>query len=269
MTRQVTAFLRSGCIAAVVFASGALGSSAQTPASAAKDPMMTPQLLLVQVVSVKPEATPQYIALQKSDVIPALQKAGVKDREVWQAAVFGITSEVATVTAIADMSEFDGPNPMTKALGAEGYQAFLGKVRPLVTSTRNFLIQTRPELSFGNVTNTKLAIRTNVQVAPNKQLEFEAFLKNEFIPVLKKAQVKRYTVARVLYGGSTMEYVTVLAIDNFADVAKGHPIVRVLGEDGANKLNARAGAFVTSAERYVMRLNEELSFKVATTAEAR
>ena len=142
-------------------------------------------------------------------------------------------------------------------------------MRPLVTGTKTFLIQTIPALSFGTTNPSKLAIRTSVQVLPTRQMEFEAFLKNEFIPVLKKAQVKRYTVAKVILGGSTTEYITILTLDNFAELAKGHPINRVLGEEGANKLMARAGAFISSAERYVMRLNEESSFRVTATSQAR
>jgi hypothetical protein len=106
-----------------------------------------------------------------------------------------------------------------------------------------------------------------VHVLPTKQAEFETFLKTDFIPILKKAQVKRYTVARVILGGSTTEYITLVTLDSFAELAKGHPINRVLGEDGANRLMARAGAFVSNAERRVIRLSEELSFKVPATSQ--
>lgn len=269
MTPRVATVPRYLVAAGALLALSVMGLQAQTQTSAPKDAAMTPQLLMVQLVTVKPESVPQYVALQKSDVIPAQQKGGVKFREVWQAAVFGSPNEYANVVLVDDMSQFDGPHPMTRALGAEGYQAYLAKVRPLVTGTKTFLIQTRPDLSFGTTNPSKLAIRTNVQVLPTRQIEFEAFLKNEFIPVLQKAQVKRYTVARVILGGSTTEYITIVTLDSFADLAKGHPINRVLGEEGANKLMARAGAFITSAERYVMRLNEELSFPVAATSQAR
>jgi hypothetical protein len=269
MTSRVASFLQYALAATAALGISGLGLQAQTQTPAPKDVAMAPQLLMVQLVTVKPESVPQYVALQKGDVIPAQQKGGVKVREVWQAAVFGPSNEYANVTMVDDMAQFDGPNPMTRALGAEGYQAYLARVRPLITGTRTFLIQTRPDLSFGATNPSKLAIRTHVQVLPTRQLEFETFLKNEFIPVLKKAQVKRYTVARVILGGSTTEYITVLTLDSFADLAKGHPINRLLGEDAANKLMARAGAFISSAERYVMRLNEDLSFQVTPTSQAR
>lgn len=76
-------------------------------------------------------------------------------------------------------------------------------------------------------------------------------------------------MARVILGGSTTEYVTLATIENFAELAKGHPINRVLGDDGANKLMARAGALISSADRRVIRLNEELSFRVPATSQVR
>lgn len=251
----------------------ARAGAAQAPATpqtpAPKDPAMASRLLHVQIVTLRPGTFEQYAAIQKSEVIPALQRGGSKGREAWQTAVFGTTGEYAFVSEVDDMGQYDKPNPVRAALGEAGYQAYIAKVAPLTTGTRSLLIQTRPDLSFGTSNPSKLAIITNVQVIPNKQSEFEAFVKNEFVPVLKKAQVKRYSVARVILGGSTTEYVTLLTIENFAELAKGHPINRVLGEEGGNKLMARAGALISSADRRVIRLNEELSFRVGATSQVR
>jgi len=52
-------------------------------------------------------------------------------------------------------------------------------------------------------------------------------------------------------------------------IGQGHPINRVLGEEGANKVMAKAGALISSADRRVIRLNEELSFRVGTTSQVR
>jgi hypothetical protein len=95
-------------------------------------------------------------------------------------------------------------------------------------------------------------------------MEFESFIKGEWIPAIKKGGAKGYTVVQVLYGGGTSEFHTLVGIDKYAELAS-HPVTRALGEDGVNKMMAKAGAFVSSIERTVVRMDPELSFEIKTT----
>jgi hypothetical protein len=84
--------------------------SAQTPATApAKS-----RLLQLTIVKVRPGMMKEYIAYQKSDVIPALQKGGVKWRDSWRTAAFGDLFQVAHVTEVAGLDQYDSPPPVQK-----------------------------------------------------------------------------------------------------------------------------------------------------------
>lgn len=238
-------------------AASAAAVSSQAPA---------PQLLALNVVSVQPGMMRAYIDLQKAEIIPALQKGGQAFRETWRTAVFGDAFMFAHVSPISGFDQYDGQSPMVKALGQDGYAALLAKLRPMIASQKMYALRTRPDLSVvTDGTRQPMAILTVVQVQPTKLLEFESFIKGEWIPAIKKGGAKAYTVVQVLYGGGTTEFHTLVGIDKYADLAS-HPATKALGEDGLNKMMAKSGGFASSIERTVIRMDPELSFEVKATS---
>jgi hypothetical protein len=239
--------------------------AAQTPAP---DPTK-PQLLQLTIATLKPDMVKAYYDYQKSDVIPALQKGGVKWRESWRTASFGDLFQVAHVTDVTGLEQYDSPPPVRKALGDEGYAAYQAKIGGMVSSVKTYLLRTRPDLSYvpDPAFQPKLVILTVVDVAADKIAEFEAFIKNDWVPALKAGGGKAYHVVQVVYGGSTMQYHTLVAVDSFADIGKGHPVARALGEEGVVKLLTKAGAYTSHVERSVIRLDPDLSFMVKTSSE--
>ena len=258
MFRLVFGFL---CLAALA----ALPLSAQAPPAS--------RLLTLTIVSIKPGMMQAYIDLQKSEAIPAMQKGGQTWRESWRTAVFGDTFEVAHVSEIKGFDQFDTPSPLRKTLGEAGYTAFLAKLSPMVTSQRTYAIRTRPDLSYVAVADPsarpKMAILTTVDVKADKLIDFETFIKGEWMAAFKKGGGKHYNVTQVVYGGNTTEYMTLVGIDTFADLGKGHPVTQALGEDGLVKLMAKSGGFAQRIDRRIIRLDPDLSFEVKSTAEAR
>jgi hypothetical protein len=221
------------------------------------------ELFALNVVTVKPDMLRAYVDLQKSDIIPALKKGGQAWRETWRTASFGDPFMFANVSAISGFDQYDGPSPMVKALGQDGYQALLARLRPMIASQRTYAMRTRPDLSFRaeGTPAQPMAILTVVHVHPTKLLDFEAFIKGDWIPALKKGGGKAYTVVQVLYGGGTTEFHTLVGIDKYADLGS-HPVTKALGDDGLTKLMAQSGGFASSIERSVVRLDPELSFEV-------
>ena len=107
-----------------------------------------------------------------------------------------------------------------------------------------------------------MAILTRVDVKADKLVEFEAFIKGDWLSALKKGGGKSYSVNQVVYGGSTTEYMTLVGIDSFADLDKGHPVTKALGDDGVVKLMAKSGTFTKHIDRTIIRLDPDLSFEV-------
>ncbi len=245
----------------------------QTPAqdSTARTQRMAedtaPQWLQVTVVRVKPEMVTEYVEFQRTQTIPALKKAGVKSRDAWVTGVFGEGFEYVYVTPIEKFAQYDGPGPFMRALGEEGAQAYNAKSRRFVTSTHTYALRARPDLSYQDKLTwpPKLAVVAWVDVAQGRNAEYETFLKNDWVPAMKKADVAGYLVSQTVFGGNVNQYVTLTIHDTFADIDKGAPVTRALGAEGASKLGQKVAGIVTRVERSIARYNPELSFAPTQT----
>ena len=241
-------------------------SVAQTP-SPTPQAAPTPEFLSITVVSVKPEMMVEFQSFMKNTTNPALKKGGLKWREVWQnTAAAGDAFEYVLVTPVAKLAEFDGPSALEKGLGAQGLPAWQAKAGTFVSSVRRFIIRTRPDLSFAaqRTGTPKLAVITFIHVAPNRNSDFENYLKNDFVPVMKQAGVT-YLTSQTIFGGNANEYITLTMRDSFADLDKGPVHVQALGQEGAQRLIQKipAGA-VVHLERSIARFVPELSIMAPT-----
>jgi hypothetical protein len=247
--------------------------AAQSQETLAQDPTPTPQaaptpeFLSVTVVSVKPDMMVEFQNFMKNTTNPALKKGGLKWREVWQSTgAAGDAFEYVLVSPVAKLADFDGPGALEKGLGAQGMASWQTKASSLVNSVRRFIIRTRPDLSFATQRTgaPKLAVVQFVHIAPNRNNDYENFLKNDFVPVMKQAGVT-YLVSQTIFGGNGNEYITLTMRDSFADLDKGPVHVQTLGQEAAQKLMQKmpAGA-VVHLERSITRFVPELSIMPAT-----
>jgi len=258
--------LRAASIAVVLFATGhSRASLAQNPTPPAAEP--TPEFLSLTVISVKPEMVPEFQNFMKTTTNPALKKGGVTWREAWQSTpASGDAFEYVLVAPVEKFAQYDGPGPLEKGLG--GAQAFAGwqtKASTLVNSVHRYIIRTRPDLSYMSKRTgpPKLAIVTSLHVAQNRNAEFENYLKNDYLPVMKQAQVT-YLVSQTIFGGDANEYITLTLRESFTDLDKGPVTVQVLGQEGANKLLQKLPAgVVTQVNRSLTRFVPELSIAPA------
>lgn len=250
----------------VICAAALLLCGAQSHRSLAQEPAPSPGWLSITVVSVKPEMMMEFQNYMKTTTNPALKKGGLKWRAIWQSTnAAGDAFEYIIVAPMENFAEFDGTSAIEKGLGAQGFAAWQAKAGSLVRSVRRFIVRTRPDLSF-EVKRTgppKIAVVTAVHVVSNRNADFENYLKNDYLPVMKKANVT-YMVSQTIFGGDANEYVTLTLRESFAELDKGPVIVQVLGPDGAEKLLQKLPAgSVTHLERSISRFVPELSFMPA------
>jgi hypothetical protein len=108
----------------------------------------TPTMIRVLVTQVRPDKVNDYLALVKSDILPAIKKSGVKDYSIAQSR-FGEPNTVLTsVAGLSNWADLDGGFGVEKALGKEGYQSFLMKLSPLIASSQFDLYRFQPDLSY-------------------------------------------------------------------------------------------------------------------------
>ena len=251
----------------IAMAQSAPPKSATKPTPPKKSPAAAeapaaPQWMSVSVVRVKPDMTNEWIELNKNTIIPALKKAGVKERGCFTTAQFGESFEYVFITPIETLAQFDGESPLRRALGEAGYQAYLEKARRMVTSVHTFADQGRMDLSYeGKMTGPpNLAVVAAVTVAPGRTEEFENLIRTMVLPAVKKAEAKGYFVSQTLFGGDISAYTTVTFYDSFADMAKGSPLIKGMGTAGYASFLRKTAGLVVKAERSVYRFNAELSF---------
>ena len=218
------------------------------------------QWMSISIVRVKPDLIDEWIDFVKNETIPALKKAGIKERTAWQTAQFGEAFEYIFITPVDSLAEYDGEPPIRKALGDQAYRAYLEKSRRMTISVRTYAVQSRPDLSHGRMeAPPKLAVVNEVQVAPGRSQDFETILKTEVLPAVRKAGVSGYLVSQQMFGGDANVFTTVTPYENFAEIGKGSPIQRAMGTAGYNRFLRRTAGVVTRVVRSIVRLNAELS----------
>lgn len=249
----------------------ALLSVAPLHPSMAQNPTPTPPAappsmwIVVTQISVKPEMMVEFQNFMKNTTNPALKKGGVKWREVWQSTNYaGDAFEFVIVAGFDKFADFDGPSPLEKALGSQGFAEWSAKAGSFVKSVHRNIIRTRPDLSvMSKAAAPKLAVVQSVHVANGRNQDFENYTKNDLLPVMTKGGAN-YLVSQTIFGGDGNEYVTLTMRDSFADIDKGPIPVQVLGPEGAQKLFEKLPAgTVTHIERSIVRFVPELSIMAA------
>ena len=241
------------------------GPEAKAPAKlqAAAKPALPPkrEMIQVTVVKVKPDLLTEWLEFQKNETIPMLTKAGATRRDAWQTGIFGEAGMYAFVMPIDTFNQYDGDNPPLRALGADGARAYAEKNRRFIASSHTYAAQTRPDLAYEVKMSgpPKLALLSNIQIALGKGSDYEALIKADVLPVMRKAHLG-YAVSQTVLGGDINEFTTLIFYDTFADIGKGHPFERILGADGSRQLTAKAVGIVTHVERSIVRYVPDLSF---------
>ncbi|MFN2444593.1 MAG: hypothetical protein ABR606_03250 [Vicinamibacterales bacterium] len=223
-----------------------------------------PSLMTLSIIEVDPQLFTEFGVVQGEAA--AAQKAGGQAwRETWQTAMFGNPFRVGVVTPVMDIAQFDGPTASIKGAGPAAATLINERARRMITRQQIHLLQARPDLGFGTrAPSGKLAVLATISVAPGRIPDFERVIKGEVVPALKKAGVTYYGVARTIFGGDTNQFFTLLLFDNFADLGKGHPLERALGAEGMASLEQKLTGIATQVEREVIRLNDALSYGLAS-----
>jgi len=107
-----------------------------------------PTMIRVLVSQIRPDKVNDYLALVKSDILPAIKKTGQKDYSIAQGRYGEPSATITSVAGLRNWADLDGGFGVEKALGKEGYQTFLLKLTPLVTSTQFDIYRFQPDLSY-------------------------------------------------------------------------------------------------------------------------
>jgi hypothetical protein len=226
----------------------------------------------VNIVTVRPESVNEFIEFQKTQTIPMLQRSGIKSRDVWQGgAPFGDGGSYALVMPIDKFADYDAGPRALRTLGDAAGRTYQEKLRRMFSSSRLFAIQDRAELSV--VPNAsfkpKAGILVLTTIIPGHADAYEAYVKNDLLPVLKRGNVAGYLVSHTTFGGDANEYASMQLLDSYAEIDKGPLARRVLGLQPWQELVAKGTPHIAAQRRELLRYVPDLSFRVVTTSQNR
>jgi hypothetical protein len=216
----------------------------------------------VTLVRLKPDMVNEWLALQKNELMPAQKKGGVTTRTTLQT-VLGNAFEYATIIPYPSFGILDGQNAQQKALGTEAAAKLADKIRKCVLTQSTYLLTRRDDLSIpqGTATAARTAV---VRPLPGKQDEYLNYIKNDLLPVMKKAKdagkIAGYTVSIRGVGAAAGELTTTTYYNKFADIDAGNPAIAVVGQAAATALTAKGAALATNVQVIVRRRVADLSF---------
>jgi hypothetical protein len=213
----------------------------------------------VTVTHVKPDMSADWVDLQKNEVVPALKKAGVKNHTVYVTSIFGNAGEYITVQPFDNTAEFDGQNPLVKALAQPGATRLTTKLNKCLVGQNSYQITRFDELT--NAVNPEPAVIVSVRyrIAADKMQEYRDLMKSELLPIYKKAKVG-LNVNQRGPGGNPADVTVVTGYAKFADMDKGPFLNQQVSAAEAARINAKFAGIRTTIEVVTRRRLPDLSF---------
>ena len=238
----------------------AVGGGVITPAASGQAVAQADrQYVRLSEIRVKPEAMADWVEIQKTEAIPMEKKAGFPWRQVWSSG--NEFFDRLIIEPIATLADLDGGNVAVKTIGAEASAALHARIQRTANGVRSVIAEVRSDLGYGPPPERpRLAVLTIIDVAPGHARDFEAFLKTEAVPALKKDGTAWMSVMQVLFGDDANRYFVWTPTANYADLSKGNPLERGFGADGARVLADKTRGMIARFERRVVRYSNDLSY---------
>jgi hypothetical protein len=108
-----------------------------------------PGLARVLRVVVKSDRTADFLALAKSDLLPAARQSGVKSYTVSQTRFGGLYTEFRLTMGVDSWTDLDGVNnPLHKAMGDEKWASFQKKFQAMTVEGQYDVYRYLPDLSY-------------------------------------------------------------------------------------------------------------------------
>ena len=212
-----------------------------------------------QYVQVKPEKLEDFIELYRDEINPALRRAGVPWRSAWQTGEFGDVYLRLFVEPMDSFADLDTGGALARGLDARQLDRVLDRLREYTDSRHTYAVRYRPDLSVesDDVSGLSIARLSNVEVAPGRGPEFEAFLR-ENLDAFRDAGVV-FGIYQRQFGPGPVVWQIIENLRSYSELGRGS-ILRALGDDSGRAAAALSGV-VTSVERIVLEYDEVMSYR--------
>jgi hypothetical protein len=264
--RRLSIGLICAALLAMLCVAGLDRSSAQTANT-------KPRIGFVNELTIKSGMMPEYLEWSLKEARPLYLKAGIKEAYFFTT-LYG-DRRLATLIEIHDSfaalkernAAFEKNNsPEALAAWRQGAGRYIENVRTIIS-------ETRPELSWRNPKRQEMApyyVLLRRWIAPFREPDYENYLKNEFLPLLKKADGPGIAVGRFRFGGESGVYNVLTPIYDLADFDGPNQVQKSIGQEAYRKLQQKAlTGIVVRSETRVLQLRPELSIIPGQSAAAK
>ena len=222
----------------------------------------SPKWSLVTFTTIKPEMRVEYEAWQKQ-LTAAYKKAEVPSRTVLQT-MMGNLFEYVSVVPLSKFADMDGASPVERALGKDQAAAFMRKGAAHLLSVNRVATLSMDDLSIRTESEpSPYAIVTVMRLLPGKVPEFSAWMKDEYLPAMKKAEVKNLWISQTVFGGDNLERVAVRPIKSMGEIDGGPVLTKALGAEEARKIAARRATLIDSSRLMILKYRPDLSYRMS------
>ncbi len=248
------------CAAALLAFAAADGRFAAAQERAAAPPPIT--RLLVTTYRLKPESVPRWLALEQTEVVPALKKAGVATRAVYRTIV-GDATEFQVRQPIRGFEIYDAPSDLVRALGPARAAALEARLAACIESV-HVQIENRQNAFFIDPGDAPVQFASKYRALPGKAGAYTAYFRDYMLPVFREAKRNGtfagldYTVSQ--HGGEWGLITLNMYYASFAPLDGEPPVAKTLGPEGTRQLLAKGQGLIDPLEWIVRRRVAALSY---------
>ena len=216
----------------------------------------------VDTVQIRPDKLDDFVELYQEVINPALRRAGVPWRSAWETGEFGETYQRLFVTPMASFTELDRGGPLARSLEPRQLSRVRSRLREYTDSRQSHAVLYREDLSVESedVTGLPIARVTNLQIAPGRAAEFEAFLRSN-LENFRSAGVV-FGVYHRQFGPGPVIWQVVENLRSYGELSRGG-IIRAFGNDGSANVLAGLTGVVTAVERTILAYDASLGYRGA------
>ena len=169
-----------------------------------------------------------------------------------------------TITPITNYAQFDQPGGVQRAFGADVATKYNAKLAPTVHSQQTYIqtLNLQSSIMGNSTTPAPFVVVQSFRVLPGKGGDFQASLREDFLPAYRKAGVLDFLVFGTNFGG--VDGVMARPIAKYAELDQPGLLQRAgLSEELQAKINARRNATLAGPiETNIYRFIPELSYGV-------
>jgi len=222
-------------------------------------PPAAPDWSVITTVRIRPEFRTEYEAIQK-EITAAYKKGGAPYRVVTQT-ILGDLMEYTSIVPLGKFAEMDGPLPTEKALGVAGSQRLLKRVGGYLTGGDRVTSLALHDLSIETpmADPGQFVQVTRLRLVTGKGADFTEYMKNDYLPAMRKAEIANLWISQTVFGGDPNERVMIRFMHSLAEIDAGPPARKALGVEGAARLTARQNGIIAAARYSVVRVRPDLS----------